>query len=190
MTAPDPLAPDQHDGPATDRQVTDPDRAAAMELGSYPTALTADHGGRGLDLELPLAGYDLRGEDRKAVQAEQPGRRGTTVLTHLGPPSCRRHASASYARSQVLFRRLLGHPQQGTAPRFMTKSRHTGPGRAFRGVQSKLAVMIGILDLMNSSLWICRMGTWIVLPQAAPPGLAVNGRSANRRPSLVSRRTS
>jgi hypothetical protein len=25
------------------------------------------------------------------------------VLTHLGPPSCRRHASASYARSQVLF---------------------------------------------------------------------------------------
>jgi hypothetical protein len=44
------------------------------------------------------------------------------VLTHLGPPSCRRQASASYARSQVLFWRLLRHPQQGTAPRFMTKS--------------------------------------------------------------------
>jgi hypothetical protein len=122
MTAPDPLAPGQHHRPATDRQVTDPDRAAAMELSPHPTTLTADHGGRGLDLELPLAGYDLRGEDLKAVQAEQPGRRRTTVLTHLGPPSCRRHASASYARSQVLFWRLLRHPQQGITPRFMTKS--------------------------------------------------------------------
>jgi len=93
-----------------------------MELGPHPTALTADHGGGGLDLELPLAADHLRGEDLKAVQAEQPGSRGTTVLPHLGPPSCRRHASASYARSQVLFRRLLRHPQQGTTPRFMTKS--------------------------------------------------------------------
>ncbi len=56
--------------------------------------------------------------------------------------------------------------------------------------QPKLAVIIGTLDLMNSSFWICWMGTWIVLPHAVPPGLAVNGRSANRRPSLVSRRTS
>jgi hypothetical protein len=94
-----------------------------MELGPHPTTLTADHGGRGLNLELPLAAYDPRGEDLEAIQAEQPGRRGTTVLTHLGPPSCRRHASASYARSQVLFWRLLRHPQQGTTPRFMTKSR-------------------------------------------------------------------
>src|SRR5918992_2188022 len=55
----------------------------------------------------------------------------------------------------------------------------------FRGVQSKLAVMIGTLDLMNSSFCIFSMGTWIVLPHAAPPGRAVNGRSTNRRPSLV-----
>jgi hypothetical protein len=60
----------------------------------------------------------------------------------------------------------------------------------FRGVQPKLAVMIGTLDLVNSSFCICSMGTWIVLPHAVPPGRAVNGRSANRRPSLVSRRTS
>ena len=45
----------------------------------------------------------LRGEDHQAVQAQQPGGRGTTVLTHLGPPPCRHHASAGYARSQVLF---------------------------------------------------------------------------------------
>jgi hypothetical protein len=29
----------------------------------------------------------------------------------------------SYAKSQVLFSRLLRQPQQGTTPRFMTKSR-------------------------------------------------------------------
>jgi hypothetical protein len=129
-TAPDPLAPGQHYRPATDGQVAHPDPAAAMELSPHPTTLTADHGCSGLDLELPLAGYDLRGQDFKAVQAEQPGGRGTTVLTHLGPPSCRRHASASasYARSQVLLRRLLRHPQLGTTPRFMTKSRIWFPG--------------------------------------------------------------
>src|SRR4029453_12136285 len=99
------------------------------ELSPHPTTLTADHGGGGLDLELPLAGDDLRGEDLKAVQAEQPGGRDTTVMTHLGPPSCRRHASASYARPQVLFWRLLGHPQQGTTPRFMTKSRQSSARR-------------------------------------------------------------
>jgi hypothetical protein len=42
-----------------------------MELGPHPTALTADHGGGGLDLELPLTGHDLRGEDLEPVQAEQ-----------------------------------------------------------------------------------------------------------------------
>jgi hypothetical protein len=43
-----------------------------MELSPHPTTLTADHGGRGLDLELPLTGRDLRGEDLEAVQAQQP----------------------------------------------------------------------------------------------------------------------
>jgi hypothetical protein len=124
-TAPQALAPQQHHRAPTDRQVPHPDRAAAVELGPHPAALTADHGSRGLDLELPLAADHLRGDDLKAVQAQQPGGCGTTVLTHLGPPCCRRHASASYARSQVLFWRLLRHPQQGTTPRFMTKSRIT-----------------------------------------------------------------
>jgi hypothetical protein len=53
------------------------------------------------DLELPLAAHHLRGEDLKAVQASQPRGRGTTLLTHLGPPSHRRRTSASYARPQV-----------------------------------------------------------------------------------------
>jgi hypothetical protein len=56
-----------------------------------------------------------------ALQAEQPGGRRITVLPHLGPASCRCHASASCARSQVLFWQLLRSPQQHTAPRFMTK---------------------------------------------------------------------
>jgi hypothetical protein len=72
-TAPDPLAPGQHHWAPTDRQVTHPDPAAAVELGPHPTTPTADHGGCGLDLELPLTGRDLRGQDRKAVQAEQLG---------------------------------------------------------------------------------------------------------------------
>jgi hypothetical protein len=112
--------------------VADPDRAAAVELGPHPAADAADQGGGGLDLELPFTGRDLRGVDLPAVQAQQPGGRGTMVLTHLGPP-CRRHASASYARSQVLFWRLLRHPQQGTTPRFVTKSHFFRPvdtGRA------------------------------------------------------------
>jgi hypothetical protein len=102
-TAPDPLAPGQHDRPAADRQVAHPDRAAAVELGPHPAALTADHRGRGLDLELPLTGRDPRDQDLKAVQAEQrrPGR--TTVLTHLGPPLAGRQTSARYARPQVPF---------------------------------------------------------------------------------------
>jgi hypothetical protein len=46
----------------------------------------------------------------------------TTVLTHLGPPSCRHHASASYARPRC---RLGAYSAvSGTSPRFMTKSRH------------------------------------------------------------------
>jgi hypothetical protein len=36
-----------------------------MELSPHPTTLTADHGCSGLDLELPLAGYDLRGQTSK-----------------------------------------------------------------------------------------------------------------------------
>ena len=70
-TAPQALAPPEHHRPASERQVTHQDPAAAMELGPHPTALTADHGGGGLDLELPLTGRDLRGEDLEAVEAEQ-----------------------------------------------------------------------------------------------------------------------
>jgi hypothetical protein len=71
--APDPLPPPQHHRTATSGQVADPDRTPAVELGPHPTALTADHGGCGLDLELPLTGRDLRGQDLKAVKAKQPG---------------------------------------------------------------------------------------------------------------------
>jgi hypothetical protein len=72
-TAPDPLAPRQHHRPAASGQVAYPDRAAAVGFGSHTTALTADHGGRGLDDELPLTTDDLCGEDLEAVKAQQPG---------------------------------------------------------------------------------------------------------------------
>jgi hypothetical protein len=42
------------------------------------------------------------------------------VLTHLGPPSCRRQTSARYARPQVPFGSL--RRRQRHSPRFMTKS--------------------------------------------------------------------
>jgi hypothetical protein len=74
-----------------------------VELSPRPAASAPDHGRRGRDGQLPLAAHDLRGEDLKAVQAKQPEGRSTTVLTHLGLLSCRRQASASYARSQVPF---------------------------------------------------------------------------------------
>lgn len=99
-----------------------PKRAPAVSSARIPQP-TVDHGGHGLDDKLPLAAHHFRGVDLNAIQAEQPRRRGSTVLTHLGPPSCRHQASASYARSQVPFRRLLRHPQQHTASRSMTKSR-------------------------------------------------------------------
>jgi hypothetical protein len=44
-----------------------------VELGPDPAADAADHGGRGLDGDLPLAADDVRGGDLEAVQAEQPG---------------------------------------------------------------------------------------------------------------------
>jgi hypothetical protein len=71
--APDPLAPAQHHRPAASGQVAYPDRAAAVGFGSHPTALTADHSGRGLNDELPLTTDDLCGEDLEAVKAQQPG---------------------------------------------------------------------------------------------------------------------
>ena len=40
-------------------------------LGPHATARTADHRGRGLDHQLPLAAHDLGGDDLEAVQAEQ-----------------------------------------------------------------------------------------------------------------------
>jgi hypothetical protein len=45
------------------------------------------------------------------------------VLTHLGPPSCRRQTSARYARPQVPFGAYGA--VSSTSPRFMTKSRQT-----------------------------------------------------------------
>jgi len=67
--------------PAATGQVADPDGAPAMGLGPHPTAHTADHGRRGLDLELPLATLDGRGEDLEAVQVEPEAesRRSSTV---------------------------------------------------------------------------------------------------------------
>src|SRR5512132_730619 len=87
-TAPDPLAPGQHHRPAADRQVTHPDRAPAVRSGRHATTPTADHRGHGLDDQLPFAIYQLGRDELEAVQAEQPGGGGTTVVTHLGPPSC------------------------------------------------------------------------------------------------------
>jgi hypothetical protein len=120
-TAPEALAPPQHHRPATSGQVTHPDRAAAVQLGPLAAAHAADHRGRGLDGELPLATHQLGRDDLEAVQAKQPGGGRTTVLTHLGPPSCRRQTSARYARPQVPFGSLRA--VSGTSPRFMTKSR-------------------------------------------------------------------
>ena len=70
--------------------------------------------GRGLDGELPLATHQLGRDDLEAVQAEQPGGGRTTVLTHLGPPSCRRQTSARYARPQVPFGSLRGRQRHLT----------------------------------------------------------------------------
>jgi hypothetical protein len=98
----------------------DPDGAPAMRGGPHAAAHTADHRGRGLDLELPLAADHLRGENLDGVQAEQPGDRGTTVLTHLGPPLAGRQTSASYARPQGPLESYGAI--SGTSPRFMTKS--------------------------------------------------------------------
>jgi hypothetical protein len=99
-----------------------PDRAAAVEFGPDPATHATHHGGRRLDGEPPLATRYLCDGDLEAVQAEQPGGRGTRVLTPWGLLSCRRQTSASYARPQVPFGSLRRR-QQHTASRFMTKSR-------------------------------------------------------------------
>jgi hypothetical protein len=70
---PEPLAPGQDHWPATSGQVTHPDRAPAVEFGPHPAADAPDHGGRGLDGELPLAAHDVRGQDLEALQVKQPG---------------------------------------------------------------------------------------------------------------------
>jgi hypothetical protein len=44
-----------------------------VKLSADATVDATDQGRGGLDLELPLAGHDLRSEDLKAVQAQQPG---------------------------------------------------------------------------------------------------------------------
>jgi short chain dehydrogenase len=53
--------------------------------------------------KLPLATHPLGRDNLQAVQVQQQRPRRTTLLTHLRPPSCRRHTSASYARPQVLL---------------------------------------------------------------------------------------
>jgi hypothetical protein len=113
-TAPQALAPGQHDRAAADRQIAHPDCASAVRGCPHATAPTANHRGRGLDGELPLATHEHGRDELEAIQAEQhrPGR--TTVLTHLGPPSCRRQTSASYARPQVPFGGLRRHQQHLT----------------------------------------------------------------------------
>jgi hypothetical protein len=63
--APDPLGPQEHHRPAADRQVTHPDRAAAMGLGPHATAWAADRRRRGLDCQPPLAARHVRGKDSK-----------------------------------------------------------------------------------------------------------------------------
>jgi hypothetical protein len=112
-TAPDPLAPQQHHRAAADRQVTHSHYASAVRGGSHATARTADHRGRGLDGELPFATHKLRRDHLKAVQVQQQRPRRTTLLTHLGPPSCRRQTSARYARPQVF---LASYVTVGSAP--------------------------------------------------------------------------
>jgi hypothetical protein len=108
--APQALAPAQHHRPATDRQVTHPNRAAAVRGGRHATACTADHRGRGLDDQLPLTTQQLGRDELEAVQVQQPGGGRITVLTHLGPPPCRRQTSARYARPQVPFGRPTAPP--------------------------------------------------------------------------------
>jgi hypothetical protein len=114
-------------------------RKPGVQIPSPPPPITAaqgaDHRGRGLDLELPLATYQLRRNDLEAVQAEQPGDGGTTVLTHLGlllldvrhPQAMRGPRCCLGAYGAV----------SGTSPRFMTKSpitpRSPRPGLAIPG---------------------------------------------------------
>ena len=132
--APDPLAPAQHHRPATDRQVTHPDRPSAVRGGRHPAAHAADHHDRGLDDQLPLATHELARDELEAVQAEQPGARRTTVLTHLGPPSC----WTSDIRKLCEAPGAVWQPYSavsGTPPRFMTKS-HLSVWRAWRSRES------------------------------------------------------
>jgi hypothetical protein len=59
-----------------------------MDLGPHAAPVQPDHRGRALDGDLPLATDPAGQDDLEAVQVQQqrPGR--TTLLTHLGPPSC------------------------------------------------------------------------------------------------------
>jgi hypothetical protein len=88
--APEALARGKYHRAATDGQVTHPHHAAAMRRGSHAAAHAPDHRGRGLDGKLPFATHELGRDDLQAVQVQQQRPRRTTLLTHLGPPSCRR----------------------------------------------------------------------------------------------------
>ena len=52
---------------------------------SHAAAHAADHRGRGLDGEPPLAIHDLSRHDLQTVQVQQQRPRRTTLVTHLGP---------------------------------------------------------------------------------------------------------
>jgi hypothetical protein len=133
MTAPDALAPQEHDRSAADRQVAHPDGAAAVEPGPYPATHAPHHGGGGLDDELPLAAHHLRGENLEAAQAQQPGGRRTTVLTHLGPPALQTSGIRKLCEAPGAVWPPYG-AVTGTSPRSMTKSRYR-PGT--RGTDSR-----------------------------------------------------
>jgi hypothetical protein len=141
-TTPDPLAPAQHHWAAADRQVAHPHHASAVRSGLHTAARTADHRRRRLDGKLPLATDQLGRDDLQAVQVQQPRPRRTTLLTHLGPPPCRRQTSARYARPQVLSG-FLPHRRKCAPPRFMTKSPFESPEPV--GAQSVPAVTISDL---------------------------------------------
>jgi len=121
----DALAPQQHHRPPTSwgRSRTR-GRPAAMGFGPHATTRAANKLSRRLDDELPFAGRDLRSEDLEAVQAQQPGGRRTTVLTHLGPPVLQTSDIRKLCKVPGAVLAALHRRQQHTAPRFMTKSQH------------------------------------------------------------------
>jgi hypothetical protein len=119
-TAPDPLMPAQHHGqPPIGRSRTRTRRRpcrAARTHSPHSRPFSPSSGGPAAIRRPPA-----RPRRPPGVQVQQQRPRRTTVLTHLGPPSCRRQTSASYARSQVLSG-LLPHRRKQTPPRFRRRA--------------------------------------------------------------------